>query len=144
MRIRYSCTPVDLVLMHCEITLSCLECGRDNTTSGINYGEHKDLWCKRCHAKLSVYVEQCRFIQHQPGAQMSLASAPPPKKSKKKSKKEALIQVGKPLPEMGTCQHYKKSNRWLRYVCMGVCMYGRMVYVWVYGCMLRCVYGCMN
>ena len=75
---------------------------------------------------------------------MSLASAPPPKKSKKKSKKEALIQVGKPLPEMGTCQHYKKSNRWLRYVCMGVCMYGRMVYVWVYGCMLRCVYGCMN
>lgn len=108
----YSCVPVDLILMKCETTLSCLECGRDNMTSGLNYGEHRDIWCKRCHLKLSVYMEQCRFVQHQPGATLLPTSAPSSKKSAKK--REAVIQIGKPLPELGTCDHYKKSNRWLR------------------------------
>lgn len=108
----HSCVPVDLVLMKCETTLSCLECGRDNMTSGLNYGEHRDVWCKRCHLKLSVYIEQCRFVQHQPGATLLPTSAPSSKKSAKK--REAIIQIGKPLPELGTCDHYKKSHRWLR------------------------------
>lgn len=107
-----SCVPVDLILMRCETTLSCLECGRDNMTSGFNYGEHRDLWCKRCHLRLSLYVEQCRFIQHQPGATLLPTTAPLSKKSAKK--REAIIRVGKPLPEFGTCDHYKKSHRWLR------------------------------
>lgn len=25
------------------------------------------------------------------------------------------MQKGKPLPEKGTCRHYKQSHRWLRY-----------------------------
>ena len=108
------CVPVDLILMQCETTLTCLECGRDNTTLGMNYGEHRDLWCKRCHMKLALYVEQCRFIQHRAGTTVLPTTLQSSGKKRSKKAKEAVIQVGKPLPEFGTCTHYKKSNRWLR------------------------------
>ena len=34
--------------------------------------------------------------------------------SKSRRRRDPLIQEGKPLPEFGTCTHYKKSHRWLR------------------------------
>lgn len=36
-------------------------------------------------------------------------------KRKKRPKDDFLIQEGRPLPEFGTCLHYKRSHRWLRY-----------------------------
>lgn len=33
--------------------------------------------------------------------------------------KDPAIQEGKPLPSFGTCKHYKKSYRWLRFPCCG-------------------------
>ena len=128
----HRCTPVDLILMQSETTLSCLECGRNNTTSGFNYGEHKDIWCKRCHTKLSIFAEQCRLIQHQPGATLPLPN-PAPSKSPKKQK-ELVIQVGKPLPEFGTCSHYKKSHRWLRstFYCHNSNCGTHEINVWLY------------
>ena len=33
---------------------------------------------------------------------------------KKKIPKEPGIKEGQPLPDTGTCKHYKKSHRWLR------------------------------
>ena len=101
-----------------------MECGRENTTSGLSYGDQRDLWCRRCHTKLSISVEQCRFIQHQPGAALD-PSVLPAGAGKSKKKKEPLIQVGKPLPELGTCSHYKKSHRWLRLVRDGLAVEGR-------------------
>ncbi len=40
---------------------------------------------------------------------------------KSKPKKESLpgIKVGKPLPDNGTCKHYKRSYRWFRFPCCG-------------------------
>ena len=35
---------------------------------------------------------------------------------KKKTVKDPSIKEGLPLPENGTCKHYKKSFRWLRYM----------------------------
>ena len=35
--------------------------------------------------------------------------------------KDPAIQEGKPLPDFGTCKHYKKSYRWLRFPCCGKC-----------------------
>lgn len=36
--------------------------------------------------------------------------------SKKKQPKEPGIKEGQSLPDNGSCKHYKKSHRWLRYV----------------------------
>jgi len=29
------------------------------------------------------------------------------------------LQIGQPLPKKGTCKHYRKSKRWLRFPCCG-------------------------
>ena len=35
--------------------------------------------------------------------------------------KDPLIRIGQPLPDYGTCKHYKKSFRWMRFPCCGKC-----------------------
>ena len=37
----------------------------------------------------------------------------------KKPPKDPSIREGYPLPEFGTCKHYKHSYRWLRFPCCG-------------------------
>jgi uncharacterized CHY-type Zn-finger protein len=39
--------------------------------------------------------------------------------TRKRIPKDPAIQEGKPLPNFGTCKHYKKSYRWLRFPCCG-------------------------
>lgn len=109
------CAAVDVVLMDSNVTITCLECGRENTTRGFSYGQSKDVWCRRCHSKLSVYAEQCKFVQHQPRGIPNQALIEAPKRTKVKVK-EPVLKLGTPLPDYGTCQHYKKSHRWLRYL----------------------------
>ena len=41
------------------------------------------------------------------------------KKKQQKDPREAGIHVGAPLPQTGTCKHYKRSHRWLRFPCCG-------------------------
>jgi len=41
------------------------------------------------------------------------------KKQKLKDPKMSSIKLGIPLPENGTCRHYKRSKRWLRFPCCG-------------------------
>lgn len=40
-------------------------------------------------------------------------------KKSKKPPKDPNIQEGMPLPDFGTCKHYKHSYRWLRFPCCG-------------------------
>ncbi|EDO32099.1 predicted protein [Nematostella vectensis] len=39
----------------------------------------------------------------------------------KRQPKTPGLKEGFPLPENGTCKHYKKSYRWLRFPCCGKC-----------------------
>lgn len=34
---------------------------------------------------------------------------------------QGLLQLGQPLPNRGTCQHYHHSYRWLRFPCCEPC-----------------------
>ena len=138
----HSCIPIDLVLLGCAVTINCLECGRVNETQGLSYGQPRQLWCRRCHARLAVGAEQSKFVNHQPGVVigkdggghckalceeiiscslcLSLSythtapSSLPLACSRLRQQRDPPLQEGKPLPECGTCLHYKKSHRWLR------------------------------
>ena len=116
--VQYRCAAVDVVLMDSRVTITCLECGRENTSRGFSYGQSKDVWCRRCHSKLTIYAEQCKFVQHQPRElcipQSQVLSGA--LKQTKLRQKEPVLKQGAPLPEYGACQHYKKSHRWLRYI----------------------------
>jgi len=42
-------------------------------------------------------------------------------KGETKEKKKDLLELvpGKPLPDRGACEHYRRSTRWLRFPCCG-------------------------
>lgn len=74
--------------------------------------------CMNCHTKVTISIDKVRFIK------IKAERAPPPdlvipKKKKVKDPAMAGIRVGQPLPDEGTCKHYRKSHRWFRFPCCG-------------------------
>lgn len=70
--------------------------------------------CRECHAKMTMFMPEYRFDLITENSMGEL------KLKVKKNKKESLgIVGGSPLPNEGTCSHYKKSNRWMRFSCCG-------------------------
>ncbi|XP_054756515.2 uncharacterized protein LOC129262423 [Lytechinus pictus] len=113
------CVPVDLIIFECKFLVSCLECSTNSIIQGIQYGQDRLAWCSKCHKKMSVAMDTARF-------QRLVASVPEGKTEvvavkKDKRQKDPAIREGFPLPANGTCQHYKKSFRWLRFPCCGKC-----------------------
>jgi len=114
------CRAFDLILAESNIILNCLQCSKDNQMKGIAYGRSKrDHWCIFCHQKLDVQIEATRFVQLQSAGGGAIKTKPV--EPKKKNVKDPNIRAGEPLPENGTCKHYKKSYRWLRFPCCGKC-----------------------
>ncbi|XP_056428912.1 uncharacterized protein LOC130368759 isoform X2 [Hyla sarda] len=111
-------TARDLVLLECTFVISCLNCSHEESVKSLSYGITKDLNCVQCHSKLSIFSEAARFqkVQRYPGKDSG-------RKDhgfiRKKTLRDPSIQSGKPLPDQGTCKHYRKSCRWLRFPCCG-------------------------
>ncbi|XP_020311682.1 uncharacterized protein si:dkey-24l11.2 [Oncorhynchus kisutch] len=109
--------PVDLVLQDCDFVIVCLNCSKEGPVKNLLYGQSKEFNCQHCHSKLSILVDSTRFQYI------------PPRKEKtghsdssltyRRNIRDPAIQMGKPLPEKGSCKHYKQSHRWLRFSCCG-------------------------
>ncbi|XP_069078449.1 uncharacterized protein [Pleurodeles waltl] len=107
--------PIDLVLQDCIFVVSCLSCSQEGPVQNLAYGQSRDVSCLHCHSKLSILAEATRFqkISFPRNTIGDLLQRP------RKSFRDPAIQGGKPLPERGTCKHYRKSCRWLRFPCCG-------------------------
>lgn len=115
------CQAVDIPLMECSFYVDCLNCSRQISIDGIHYGQQRITWCLYCNKKMSIYMQSVKFQHLQPASNIAttghrLTTAV---KKDKKVIKDPAIQEGKPLPDCGTCRHYKKSYRWLRFPCCG-------------------------
>eukprot|EP01119_Soliformovum_irregulare_P024084 TRINITY_DN8560_c0_g1_i1.p1 TRINITY_DN8560_c0_g1~~TRINITY_DN8560_c0_g1_i1.p1 ORF type:complete len:623 (+),score=191.54 TRINITY_DN8560_c0_g1_i1:83-1951(+) len=111
--------PFDLIQVH--VTASCLECSQNFNLKGVSpTGTTYSDTCHNCHTKMSVSMDRIKFvkIRAQRSAQIPAANLPPRKK-KVRDPKLAGIKVGTPLPDNGTCRHYKRSQRWMRFPCCG-------------------------
>ncbi|KAJ9607246.1 hypothetical protein H2200_008318 [Cladophialophora chaetospira] len=65
--------------------------------------------CRSCHAKMTFTIHEVKFLR------VSHASTTLPLR---RPKKENLgIAAGTPLPNNGTCPHYRHSYRWFRFSC---------------------------
>jgi uncharacterized CHY-type Zn-finger protein len=65
--------------------------------------------CRSCHAKMTFTIHEVKFLR------VSHASAALPLR---RPRKENLgISAGTPLPNNGTCPHYRHSYRWFRFSC---------------------------
>ncbi|XP_071480408.1 uncharacterized protein [Diadema antillarum] len=113
------CVPVDLIVFESNFTVSCMMCSDETHVKGFQYGQARQVWCLKCHEKMSISVGSTKF-------QRLVASTPEgPKQvvSLKKQRRvnDPAIKEGSPLPANGACKHYKKSFRWLRFPCCGKC-----------------------
>ncbi|KAM9854872.1 uncharacterized protein ACBR49_003415 [Aulostomus maculatus] len=107
--------PTDLVLQGCDLIVGCLSCSQDSAVQNLFYGQTKEFNCENCHSKLSFLAESTRFQYIQPRANKTGQSV----SLHYKTVRDPAVQKGKPLPEKGTCKHYKQSHRWLRFPCCG-------------------------
>lgn len=112
----HNATPADLVLQECDLSVGCLSCSQDCPLQNVSYGQTKEFNCEHCHSKLSILAESTRFQYIQP---RSNKTGPRTGGVNYKSLRDPAVQKGKPLPEKGTCKHYKQSHRWLRFPCCG-------------------------
>ncbi|XP_040895308.1 uncharacterized protein si:dkey-24l11.2 isoform X2 [Toxotes jaculatrix] len=110
----HNATPADLVLLDCELIVGCLQCSQECPVQNLSYGQTKEVNCEHCHSKLSILADSTRFQYIQPRANKTVSST-----VNYKTRRDPAVQKGKPLPEKGTCKHYKQSHRWLRFPCCG-------------------------
>ncbi|XP_070763938.1 uncharacterized protein [Enoplosus armatus] len=112
----HNAAPADLVLQECELSVGCLSCSQEGPAQNLSYGQTKEFNCEHCHSKLSILAESTRFQYIQPRVNKTGSSACA---VNYKTIRDPAVQKGKPLPEKGTCKHYKQSHRWLRFPCCG-------------------------
>lgn len=115
------CQPFDLVLQECRVFVSCLGCSKQTKIEGLISGQMIDGWCQACNAKFKLATESVKFTQLVPsGVDTSVSNVVEVAPSRtRKPPKDPAIREGLPLPEFGTCKHYKHSYRWLRFPCCG-------------------------
>jgi uncharacterized CHY-type Zn-finger protein len=67
--------------------------------------------CHSCHTQMHFSFERCEFVILQTPSLPLL----PAESTRKVAVVDVIkLRVGAPLPDSGTCKHYRRSHRWLR------------------------------
>uniref|UniRef100_A0A0B7AGD6 Nucleoporin NUP42 n=1 Tax=Arion vulgaris TaxID=1028688 RepID=A0A0B7AGD6_9EUPU len=115
------CQAFDLIFQECRVAVTCMSCSKQTRINGLVSGHMVDAWCQACNARFKLATEAVKFVQLVPSSvDTSVNKIVEVASSKvKKPPKDAAIREGYPLPEFGTCKHFKHSYRWLRFPCCG-------------------------
>uniref|UniRef100_UPI00398EC67F uncharacterized protein n=1 Tax=Pristiophorus japonicus TaxID=55135 RepID=UPI00398EC67F len=113
------CVPVDLVLQDSQFSVGCLNCSKEGALQSLSYGRNTELNCLHCHSKLEVLVEAAQFYQIHAQLQDETDDKNSVHRHQKRPPLGPAIQLGKSLPDFGSCSHYRRSCRWLRFPCCG-------------------------
>lgn len=110
------CSAVDI--LPSSYTPTCGPCSESSAVPfrKVELGRIVTQNCRNCHAKMSLLIPDFRLDVLSTGDVSRERVGPA--KSKKKSEKLGLVG-GTPLPNNGSCAHYKKSQRWFRFSCCG-------------------------
>ncbi|XP_075064518.1 uncharacterized protein LOC142152118 [Mixophyes fleayi] len=109
----------DLILLECTFMIGCLSCSQEESVQKLSFGITKDLHCLHCHSKLSMFIEAATFQKLESYPRKVSGNKDLHGNNRKKAVKDPSIKPGKPLIDQGTCRHYRKSCRWLRFPCCG-------------------------
>ncbi|CAJ0605481.1 unnamed protein product [Cylicocyclus nassatus] len=114
------CRPLDCILQQSQLRFTCLACNKEDDVQKLNFGSTHKSWCRECHTLCEFTITAVRFrgdLAKIAAEDQVTASKIP--KAKKEVKVVSAIVEGQPLPELGTCKHYRKSYRWFRFPCCG-------------------------
>ncbi|KAI0120490.1 hypothetical protein F4776DRAFT_632736 [Hypoxylon sp. NC0597] len=106
------CTVADM--LPSTFTPTCSRCSTPSQGLVSVRGETITNVCRECHAKFTFKLPEIKFLAMTPGAPLAPTTAP------RRGRQEKLgLHAGEPLPERGTCAHYRRSYRWFRFSCCG-------------------------
>ncbi|KAI9487811.1 MAG: hypothetical protein EXX96DRAFT_473829, partial [Benjaminiella poitrasii] len=100
---------------------TCGSCMAD-MTSTIRLSPHdppRTFNCYSCHVKMTCGLGDYRLVKigSEGGERLTASEDQVMKLKKKKKSREDHLTIGEPLPDQGTCSHYRKSKRWFRFSC---------------------------
>nr|PIL97123.1 CHY zinc finger protein [Toxoplasma gondii COUG] len=111
-------------LLPSDFIVTCDRCTATMKIREVFSGAPRTAICRHCHNKVLLCYQSPSFsgraetgAETLTGVTKSLLISTSEKK--KKAKDELTLKLGTPLPDNGTCKHYKKSFRWLRFPCCG-------------------------
>ncbi|RKP08846.1 hypothetical protein THASP1DRAFT_7508, partial [Thamnocephalis sphaerospora] len=124
-----------LDLQNCSVTdllpstyaVTCEQCTTEQTPrpyDGLPRGQPTTVFCQHCHQPMTLCVDQVKFQRLAVGLGMSDGSGDAEvvgtrlKQQKLKDRIEDYTP-GKPLPNNGSCKHFRRSHRWMRFPCCG-------------------------
>lgn len=112
----HGCTPFEM-LANCAFVPTCSNCSTTFPSSFRKMEVAKTLYenCRECHTRMTMYIPEFNFKYM---SDDGIGDERLKLRANKKVKKENLgITGGTPLPNDGTCSHYRKSTRWFRFSC---------------------------
>jgi hypothetical protein len=80
--------------------------GLKSILTGVEYR----ISCQQCFSSMKLVVDQFKFVKLSPTV---IKPNKLPLKKPKRNNQDLGISVGTPLPNNGTCEHYKKSYRYI-------------------------------
>ena len=128
-------TPLDMLpsdfLLNCEAP----DCAAEVSCPRVLLGHPALSLCRGCHAELTTTIGAATFVPvagsggggggggggHRGGAgraAVGIARAQARRGASAHDKAMGLV-AGKPLPNNGSCAHYRRSHRWMRFPCCG-------------------------
>ncbi|KAM7535090.1 hypothetical protein Aperf_G00000103385 [Anoplocephala perfoliata] len=126
-----NCILVELYSRTSDVMVSCTNCnGGEVKLSGIQPDRVTAKRCQKCHAVCGIFytgvtiskpklasANICRRFTSMVANMAMKAPTKPKRNQATQPHKPVLIQKGTPLPNNGTCRHYAKSFRWLKFPC---------------------------
>ncbi|KAI1814888.1 hypothetical protein GGS20DRAFT_377067 [Poronia punctata] len=103
------CTVADM--LPSTFVPTCSKCSTPSHGLVSVRGEAVTNVCRECHGRFTFKIPQVKFLAITPG------SALPPTSGPRRKQEKLGLHAGEPLPNRGTCPHYKRSYRWFRFSC---------------------------
>jgi len=94
---------------------SCIECSCLINFRSLPRATPIRKLCTKCFSKLLLSFEGVSIVRLTPSAPARGGLTD----QVKRKEREVALKPGQPLPSTGTCKHYKRSYRWLRFPCCG-------------------------
>merc|ERR1712232_681860 len=118
------CQPIQL--LRSDFEASCGACTEVSNVRNVGPGYRKKGECNACFSKMNISVEGADLLGQQVNHWRGIAEVEGQRLTARRQLQEARqherdlgIRAGQPLPDNGTCKHYSKSYRWLRFPCCG-------------------------
>lgn len=96
-------------LIHASFIATCLECGSASEIPKFQPPQTWESSCRTCFNRLRIDVRSSKI-------ELAEHSVRPNQIIPRREEKMTFTP-GQPLPDRGTCEHYRRSYRWLRFPC---------------------------